>query len=469
MLSSLFISKAAGTALYIVFELRYNGMVMKDFKKRYLIPLIKTILFMLVVFLIVGNVQYLLQYRERHNDNSSFQIINFYKEDKNAMDAVFIGSSCTFSYYSPLLAYKSHGLKTTNYSSSGMGMLAYRYAIEEVRKTQKDALIVLTVTPSEEMQYLGVHFMADYMPLSMNKVRFLTRYFTQDGESILNSIGFYFTLMEFHDRWAEVTKDDLVIDEGIKGATRHHYYLETINDISEYCETETQKLAMPKQMEYLMNDLLDYCDAKKENIVFLFPPKAYTAEEYGEMNTLTDLIRERGYEVLDLRDQFDELHLDIKQDFYDIDHTNIHGSIRYTDYLARYVMKKRECTLGSDAKWDEAVNKYDQIIKNNVLDIETDMIHHDYAMDKPQSLDAQVENGNVSLTWSGVDEADRYFVYRKTDGGFLKIGETSELSFTDKNVDKNVYTYTVLSLKEENGEMIYGNYDYRGVKVEVNK
>ena len=261
-------------------------MVLKRLLEKYRMPYIRVICFLVIFFMLASTAQYYLQYRERYNDNSSFQIINFYKEDRNSMDAVFIGSSITFSYYSPLFAYDSYGLKTTNYSSSGMGMLAYRYAIEEVRKYQKDALIVLTITPNYEMQYLGVHFMSDYMPMSKNKIAFLTRYFTQEGESILNSIGVYATIMEYHDRWAEMDADDFIIDEGIKGATRHHYYLSTVNDVSENHYVSEEKEEMPKKMNYFMSDLLDYCDEKGEhNIVFLLPPKSYSEDEYKQFNS----------------------------------------------------------------------------------------------------------------------------------------------------------------------------------------
>ena len=443
----------------------YNEEVLKKFLNRFKMPLLRIICFFILLCFLAGTAQYYLQYRERYNDNSSFQIINFYKEKKNSADAVFIGSSCCFSFYSPLFAYENYGIKTINYSSSGMGMLSYRYAIEEVRKTQKDAMIILTITPNFEMQYLGVHFMSDYMPLSKNKADFLVRYFTQPGESILNSIGFFFPIMEYHDRWSEIEKDDLIIDEGIKGATRHRFYLSTVNDISEGYNVNEDKAAMPERMSFFMNDLLDYCDEKEEKVIFLLPPKTYSEEEYSQMNLLSELITSRGYEILDLRDSFGETLLQMDQDFYDINHTNIHGSIKYTDYLAKFVMSRRDCDVSESEEWNRAVNKYSEIIEPYVLDIETDMKHRDYAMERPVLLSLEKKSDKNVLTWETTGDADSYFVYRDEGNGFKRIGESQGGQYNDTDITADAeYRYTVIGYRNSADGMMYGNYDYIGLK-----
>ena len=441
-----------------------------SFFKRFKMPFIRVIIFFVVVGLLAGVAQYYLQYRERYNDNSSFQIINFYKEEKNSMDAVFVGSSVCFSFYSPVFAYNSYGIKTTNYSSSGMGILSYRYAIEEIRKYQKDALIVLTITPNYEMEYLGVHFMSDYMPFSKNKVDFLVRYFTQEGESILNSIGFFVPLIEYHDRWSEMKADDFVIDDGTKGATRHKYYLSTITDASDYFVFNDIEQEIPEKMSYLLNDLLDYCDDKENNIVFLLPPRTYSEEAYGQMNSIKKLISSRGYEVLDLRDRLSDIYLNPKQDYYDIYHTNIHGSIKYTDYLANFVMNRRTCNTDRDDKWDRAVDRYFDIIDDYVLDVETNMKDRDYSLAYPVISKVEQVNDHVIVEWDNVENADGYYVYRKSDDGFKKVSDViTDNRYEDDSVDAGEYTYTVIPFRNDGGRKLYGNYDYRGISIEVKK
>ena len=177
-------------------------------------PFLKVIAFFAILVVLIICCTNVLLYRDRKTDNSSYQIINFYKEEKDSAEVVFIGSSNCFSFYSPLFAYNSYGIKTTNFSSSGMGMIAFKYAIEEVNKTQENAHIVITITPMDEMSYSALHYLADYMPMSMNKLNLLKAYFSRGDESILNSAEYFFPLMRFHERWSELTLDDLILDDG---------------------------------------------------------------------------------------------------------------------------------------------------------------------------------------------------------------------------------------------------------------
>lgn len=432
-------------------------------------PLLRVVCFFLILIGLVIPIQNVLLYRDRKTDNSSYQIVNFYKEEKDSAEMVFIGSSCCFSFYSPLFAYNGYGVKTINYSSSGMGMIAFKYAIEEVKKSQPDAPIAITITPLVEMNYTALHYLADYMPWSINKLNFIKAYFSQGDESILNSVEYFFPLMRFHERWSTLTLDDLILDDGTKGATRHEYFLNYINDLSDYFVYSDERVELPEDWKYMMSDLLDYCDENQYEVSFIIPPITYKDDEYMKTNSLVDYIRSRNYEVLDLRDKLDEIHLDPTQDFYDIKHTNVHGSIKYTDYLINHFIDKYNLETGIvDDGYASAYNTYFDKIKCVVLAEETDMKHRDYTLARP-SLEAKVVTDKVTISWNNVENANGYCVYRKENGTWNMIGETQENSFTDENVTQGLHTYTVISYRKENDAKFYGNYEYRGIEVEVVK
>lgn len=431
------------------------------------IPVISVICFFVILLLLLSRIQFLLQFRNRDTDNSSFQIINFYKEDKNSLDAVFIGSSCCYAYYSPLFVYNSYGLKTSNYSSSGMGMVAYKYAIEEVRKRQEDALIVLTVTTMDEMNYSAAHFMSDYMPLSKNKIAFLNKYFASLGDSVLDSIWFYVPIMTYHDRWSELTVDDLLIDNHTKGATISQYYLNTINDISDNINYSPDTLNMPEQWQEMMGDLLDYCDTNNQKILFLFPPRGYEEEEYQQENDLIDYLKSRSYEVLDLRNSFDELGIDTSMDYYDFQHTNIHGSLKYSKYLAEYLMEHYGLKANKDAEFDKAYLNYYQMIKDYILDVEADLPNRDFSLAKPELLTINYADNQVKLTWNNNQDADGYSIYRKTTAGYVYLADSMSNEYLDENPADGLYTYTVISYRLVDNVKKYGNYDCFGLNVEV--
>ena len=432
-------------------------------------PILKVICFFLILVALIIPTQNALLYRDRKTDNSSYQIVNFYKEKKDSAEIVFIGSSCCFSFYSPLFAYNSYGIRTTNFSSSGMGMIAFKYAIEEVKKTQKDAPIVITITPLAEMYYTALHYLADYMPWSMNKLNLIKAYFTRGEESILNSAEYFFPLMRFHERWSTVTYDDLIIDDGTKGATRHEYYLNYINDISENIAHTDTRVEMPALWLEMMSDLLDYCDEKKYEVSFIIPPITYKDNEYEQTNSLVDYIRSRNYEVMDLRDKLDEMYLDPTRDFYDIKHTNVHGSIKYTDYIINHFIKKYNLKTGiQDESFDKAYDKDIDYIGYSILDIEADMKYRDYSLKCP-IINGTVNNNNIELSWNKIDNANGYLVYKKQNNQWVKIDEVVDEKFVDKNVDTKSNTYTVVPYVLVDGVRKYGNYEYAGINIEVNR
>ena len=434
-------------------------------------PFLKVIAFFAILVVLIVCCTKVLLYRDRKTDNSSYQIINFYKEEKDSAEVVFIGSSNCFSFYSPLFAYNSYGIKTTNFSSSGMGMIAFKYVIEEVNKTQGNAHIVITITPMDEMSYSALHYLADYMPMSMNKLNLLKAYFSRGDESILNSAEYFFPLMRFHERWSELTLDDLILDDGTKGATSHEYYLTYSNDVNEYFYSSEEKKEMPDNWKELMSDLLDNCDENERDVTFLFPPRSYEEDEYKELNSLIDYISSRNYEVLDLREKYDEIGLDLSYDFYDKRHTNVHGSFKYTDYVIRKIMDKYNIVSKekNDVSFNKAFDTYYEKIKPYVLDVELDIDKRDFFLGRPESLSATYSDDSVSLKWDEVKNADGYAVYRKTDTEWKLIGETQEKSFTDNEPLKGINTYTVISYRNDSGNRKYGNYNYKGIEVEVDR
>gem|GEM_PF-5715474 len=434
-------------------------------------PKLRVICFLLILVGLVIPVQKILLYRDRKTDNSSYQVMNFYKEEEDSLNPVFIGSSCCFSFYSPLFAYNTYGITTNNYASSGMGMIAYKYAIEEVRKTQKDALIVLTITPLDIMNYTALHYLLDYMPMSKNKLNFIKGYFTYGEENILNSLEYFFPLMRLHERWSDLTADDFVLDNGTKGATAHQYYLTYVTDISDDLFFSEERREMPENWVYLMTDLLDYCDEHNEKIMFLLPPRSYSEEEFTQLNTLVDYINSRGYDVLDLREKAEEIGLDVTHDFYDKRHTNVHGSLKYTDYVINVVAERYNIQLDHERneEWDTAFNNYYELIKGDVLDVELNMKQRDCFLERPELVSAVYDDGSVTIKWNEVENADGYLVYRKENNEWIRVGDTESTEYSDSECAKGTNLYTVISYRNDNGVIRYGNYEYKGIGVEVKR
>ena len=87
-------------------------------------------------------------------------------------------------------------------------------------------------------------------------------------------------------------------------------------------------------------------------------PRAEKDEErLSQINQLNAMIEERGYDTLYLMDQTDEMGIDITTDFYNRNHTNVHGSIKYTQYLSEYLIENYGF---EDKRFDEAYKSWDK-------------------------------------------------------------------------------------------------------------
>ncbi len=63
---------------------------------------------------------------------------------------------------------------------------------------------------------------------------------------------------------------------------------------------------------------------------------------------------------------------------------------------------------------------------------------------------ASVTTSGVKVSWNKISGATSYAVYRKTTGGWTKLGTTKSTSYTDKTAKNNVkYTYTVRAITKK--------------------
>ena len=88
------------------------------------------------------------------------------------------------------------------------------------------------------------------------------------------------------------------------------------------------------------------------------------AGEAEKFNTAMDMVRERGYEVLDFNteEMAHELGLDWEKDFYNSKHVNFMGAEKYTEYLSAYLAENYDLPdhRGQEKyeSWEEAYEYY---------------------------------------------------------------------------------------------------------------
>ena len=446
---------------------------------------LRIILFLVLVCLLLNLISgpLIFPYEERVYST----VRGLYEETPGSLDAVFIGNSNTYTFWVPLFAWKEYGITSFDYSVPFQKMESYRYLIEEARKTQPDALYVVSIgNPSIHLAKEHVHVLTDYMHHSFTRTRLIRTYAKYNGFTHKEQLEQLLPLLIHHFRWDELTEGDYSRSVFAKGAQNYRDFLDRIVDLSGR-ELAVAERAESRDLEMeVISDLLDELDRNQTRVLFLNPPQFhYSDDEYARMKSLLDLIEERGYHVLRAEQIMEEAGLDPAQDFYDPGHTNIHGAAKYTHFVARYLQEhygfsdKRGDPDYQD--FDAAYEEYKPFFAPFVLDFEVKGALRTDSLKAPELLSVERDGQAVKLTWGESPRADGYRVYRKcriaaengiTETAWEALGdlEGSQLQYIDRTAEEGAdYTYTVVPCSIDGEGVLgvrYGDFRYHGISTE---
>ena len=399
--------------------------------------------------------------------NDGYQrIAGFYRESSRALDAVYIGSSMVYTYWEAPLAWKHYGIAVWPMSTSAQSIYAAEYLIREARKTQPDALYIVEITYVESSaQPAQIHRITDFMPISANKLRLIWRLSDLNQLSLDDRLEYLFPLLRFHSRWNTLKAGEVFPElDGLKGGV---VYKKVATDVEDLQNMEDARLedGIPDQLLSAMESLLDYCDKENVNMLFVAAARANNDEEiWATCNSLEDYFVSRGYPVLNMRSKVSEFGMDVTTDYSSVNLANIHGAVKTTDYLARYLVShydfedKRGKPEWSD--WDASYSKLVERMAPCTLPFEYENT------DQNDSLAAPAVSGpkkDGTLRWEVVEGADGYGVFRKSGKGAWELLTTvsaDTLSWQEtEESDGEKRKYTVVAYTEGTNGKLWGRFN----------
>lgn len=308
------------------------------------------------------------------------RISGFFQERESSLDAVFIGSSTTYAYWTAPTAWNSYGIAVYPLSNASQPLAATKFLIDDARKRQPDALYIVNVTSVLDEYDLRLHKLTDNYPFTLNKYPMINYVCDRLGLSFTQKMEYFFPILRFHERWSKLSAYDFNPDpEEYKGAGRYASFLKKSEDLTSGKSKVDSYAPLSDEMLRSINDIMDYCEQEKIKVLFVAVPQSLkNTERLGKINTMVKTVRDRGFDILDLRDYVDEIKLDYKTDFYNAEHANIHGAIKITDFLSRYLIEnygfadKRGKTEYAD--WDVAYEMYYDVIQKHLSEQELEFL-----------------------------------------------------------------------------------------------
>ncbi len=453
--------------------------------------IIKIVIFILVL---VASVQLLESRLFKISDARSHQTFKgFYSEKKDSLDAVYVGQSNVYPFWSAPLAWEDFGYAVYPLAVGDMPCRSIKYVVEEGLKTQSKALYMINLNCflDVEIRAAHIHNVTDYMNFNKTKFALINDALPYIEDADYDKLEFLFPIVRFHTSWNELKSTSFNYRyNGLKGGSTYSNFLSTIDDQSERFSVTDGRVKLPEGQEEILNDLMNYLEEKGVEALFVTVPTSNANESLvAQLNYAEDVVKERGYEVLNLFNHMDDMGINLKSDYYNALHFNVHGSIKFTDFVSKYLGERYgfEDKRGKPEykSWDEAIAGYHEEIDPFTLDIEFDTEQRDYTLKAPKISRLTATGQSFYLAWEEPEEdeyhADGYLIYRKqiekndegkesSDTSWEKIADVGSetRSYVDENLKLfKVYRYVVVPYVGNGTNIKYGEINMVGAEGET--
>lgn len=291
--------------------------------------------------------------------NVTAKIDGFYNSPKNEYDVMFFGSSNAYCSFNPLVIWEKTGVKSYVFATQQQPIWATYYYMKDAFKRQSPDLAVLDIlmlSKNDEYYDDGVNYtFCDNMPFSIDKVR-LAYASAPKGERL----GLLLRFLKYHTRWSELEKEDFEYRKGnMSDYSKGFYVLTSKTDKAVHTDLENVTDTLPiteKNREYL-EKIIKLCQDKNVRLMMVKAPSNSTEEDKKYYNEAEKIAKENGIEFVDYNMYYDEIRLDMREDFFDERHLNIYGAEKFSGYFVGncdYFDGK----VRNDSDWQEEYDRY---------------------------------------------------------------------------------------------------------------
>ena len=305
----------------------------------------------------------------------------FYDMKKDSVDVIFLGSSHAVNGFNTQELYDTYGYRSYNLASEQQNLLTSFYWLEEALQYQSPKVVVLDAFmafPHVKEENLNAveattRKAFDYMrwgKVKRDAVKAITDY--DDSQSLLS---YYLPNIRYHARWTGLENEDFqfAFDHspelkgtgvllGSCGNDRYGTFTTSESD------TEMAEMA-PVMVEYL-EKINSLCKEKKiELILTMTPAIDYSLKKNTAMRAFA---AKHALPFYDFNDTavYDEAGIVFGDDMADIEHANIAGSVKITDYIGERLFETGLLESVEDEQWSSS----SQFFRNCLEDY---AIHHE--------------------------------------------------------------------------------------------
>ena len=248
--------------------------------------------------------------------NPTTKIKGFYKEERNSLDFVFIGSSQLYAHIAPAVLWQEYGITSYDFAANEQPLWVSYYYIKEALKYQKPKAIVLevfTVYGEDYEEEGGNHINLDDLPLSVNKLRAI-----HDSVPRQLRSSFYFDLAKYHSTWSSLDKEKYEATfrdhtDPMKGYSPFVFLREYAPAASEEVVSQSERAEIPPRARQWLVKIIDLTRREGVDLIFLKTPNG-NAERQKLYNDVARIAESENIPFLNLNTVLDgEAHINVPQ------------------------------------------------------------------------------------------------------------------------------------------------------------
>lgn len=335
---------------------------------------IKIISLILAIFITCFVLSYLfLPKRDKIDDNYTGKTLSeFYYEDSDTIDVIYLGASNVFCGISPLEIWNEYKITGYDIAVGSATPWTDYYLLKEVLEYQTPQLVIVDLDtsfsadePSEEYTRKAFDYFKFLSPNLINAV-------TSDAydNSYFDYISYIFPIFRYHDRYNEISANDILFYKNLGyNTTKGYVPYKNIkpNKVKfSYLKTNDKGDMTEKSKKYLKM-IIELCKSHGVKIAFSELPSnenwSLERDEYAY-----DFCEENNIDFIDLNsvNVMNEINLDWNKDTSDGGiHLNYDGMKKATDYIGKYVVnniKKRNYSENVENEWNNCYKKYRELV-----------------------------------------------------------------------------------------------------------
>lgn len=266
-------------------------------------------------------------------------MMDFYNYPDNSIDVLFIGSSHVGVNIDTEILCNDYGIASYKLWGTTQPPWNTYYYLVEALKTQSPKVVVMeTLGCSFDIEYLGDAYALKNvlgMKMSWNKV-----------EAIMNSVpeeyrvAALLSFPTYHTRYDSLEEEDFTSyfwNYEFASQNTHYWYTICVKEEPEY--TDEREALGEKELLYI-NKIINLCEEKGIELIFLGSPYTVTETEYARFNTLHDYLEEKGLVYLDYitNGNYKSIGIDFTTDFGDDSgHLNTYGITKLSNAVGTYL------------------------------------------------------------------------------------------------------------------------------------